>query len=61
MIIAVRNFDEQGILDWVIGQQELRIVPNLHGNDESESAIMIIPLMLRGAPAGVFAGFYPSS
>ncbi|MBN8572918.1 MAG: GHKL domain-containing protein [Candidatus Kapabacteria bacterium] len=57
LIMAVRNFDEQGILDWVIGQQELRIVPNLHGNDSQESAIMVIPLMLRGAPAGVFAGF----
>jgi len=54
---SVRNFDEQGILDWVVGQQELRIVTNMYAVGQEDEYIMVIPLMLRGAPAGVFAGF----
>lgn len=54
---CVRHFDEQGILDWVVGQQELRIVPNIYPLSKEDENVMLIPLMLRGAPAGVFAGF----
>jgi signal transduction histidine kinase len=54
---CIQHLDEQGILDWVFAQQSGMVIPNLlPGQDPLETHILLIPLYLRGAAMGIFAG-----
>lgn len=54
---AVTHFDEQGVIDWMFGDGAVKIVPDM-SNPGADSRVLLAPLFLRGAPAGVFAATF---
>lgn len=51
----VQNLDEQGIISWVMEQQDARIIPNINEDARADEVnIILVPLFLRNVPVGIF-------
>lgn len=57
---AVTHFDEQGVIDWMFGDGAVKIVPDM-SNPAGNSRVLLAPLFLRGAPAGVFVATFDNA
>jgi signal transduction histidine kinase len=59
---SITQLEEGGIIDWTLEERRAVIVPNLHESTLAfQSNVILIPLFLRGARYGIFAGFTAES
>lgn len=50
----IEHLEEQGIIDWVFEEREIKIIPNLDFNATKQSSYIIYPVFQSNEPIGVF-------
>lgn len=56
---AIKHFDEQGVIDWIFSNGSFKFLPDMSAEDGG-AVMMLAPLFLRGAAAGVFSVLFNS-
>lgn len=54
---AASHFDEQGVIDWMFGDGAAKVLPDM-SNAGGNSIVLLAPIFLRGAAAGVFVAIF---
>lgn len=57
---AASHFDEQGVIDWMFGDGTAKVLPDMSSAGEN-SVILLAPIFLRGAAAGVFVALFDAA